>query len=167
MESGKLSRICCRFVTILLSVCVVFVDILLFFCCIVPVGVPMAGKQSEEIVVQDVADSQQGVGVNPGVFERPVQVLPRELQLPCEPCHASALSLEFELDEIPDVRLLWRFVHVVFVFLFHVGRVWFGLQLWLRFSFRQKKSRAKPHCFALDGAHTKAWGGNLPPPVLY
>ena len=67
----------------------------------------------EEIVIQQVADFEQQVGVNPRAVEDFVGVLPRIAQLLGEPCDAAPLPLQFLLDEVADV---WFFVHAALPF---------------------------------------------------
>lgn len=62
----------------------------------------------EEIVIQQVADFEQKVGINPLTAEDLIGVLPRIAQLYGKPCDASPLPCQFCLDEFPYVRF---FVH--------------------------------------------------------
>ena len=62
----------------------------------------------EKIIIQDIADFQQQIGVNPFAVEDFVGVLPRAAKLRGQPSVAAPLSCQFCLDEFAYVRF---FVH--------------------------------------------------------
>ena len=70
--------------------------------------VPIIRVAFEEIVIQQVADFEQKVGVNPLTAKNLIGVLPRIAKLCGKPCDASPLPCQFCLDEFPYVRF---FVH--------------------------------------------------------
>ena len=70
--------------------------------------VPIIRVAFEEIVIQQVADFEQKVGINPLTAKNLIGVLPRIAQLYGKPCNASPLPCQFCLDEFPYVRF---FVH--------------------------------------------------------
>ena len=72
--------------------------------------VPVIRKALEEIVVQQIADFEKQVGVDPAAVEDLVGVLAREAELAGEPGDGAPLPVEFLLDEVADVRF---FVHCV------------------------------------------------------
>ena len=65
-------------------------------------------KALKEIIIQNVADFQQQIGVNPFAVENFVSVLPRATELLGQPGDATPLLDQFSLDEFPYVRF---FVH--------------------------------------------------------
>ena len=69
---------------------------------------PPFRKALKEIVVQQIADFEQQIGVNPFAAEEFVDILPRVAQLRGKPCDAAPLLCQFCLDELPYVRF---FVH--------------------------------------------------------
>lgn len=73
-------------------------------------AVPVIRITLEEIVVQQVADFEEQVGVDPAAVEDLVGVLAREAELVGEPGDGAPLPAEFLLDEVADVRF---FVHCV------------------------------------------------------
>ena len=81
--------------------------------------VPVIRITLEEIVVQQVADFEEQVGVDPTAVEDLVGVLAREAELAGEPGDGAPLPVEFLLDEIADVRF---FVHCVCL--------WWSLAQW-------------------------------------
>lgn len=81
--------------------------------------VPVIRITLEEIVVQQVADFEEQVGVDPAAVEDLVGVLAGEAELAGEPGDGAPLPVEFLLDEIADVRF---FVHCVCL--------WWSLARW-------------------------------------
>ena len=73
-------------------------------------GVSVIRKALKEIVVQQIADFEQQVRINPWAVEDFVGVLAREAELAGEPGDAATLAGEFVLDEVADVRF---FLHCV------------------------------------------------------
>ena len=67
-------------------------------------------KALEEIIVQQIADFEQQVCIDPFSVEDLVGVLAREAELAGEPGDGAPLPVEFLLDEVADVRF---FVHCV------------------------------------------------------
>lgn len=72
--------------------------------------VPVIRITLEEIVVQQVADFEEQVGVDPAAVEDLVGVLAREAELAGEPGDGAPLPVEFFFNEVADVRF---FVHCV------------------------------------------------------
>ena len=61
-------------------------------------------KTLKEIIIQQVADFEQHVGVNPFAAKDLVNVLPRATQLLPKPCDGAALQMEHFPDDVSDVR---------------------------------------------------------------
>lgn len=72
--------------------------------------VPIIRVAFEEIVIQQVADFEQKVGINPLTAKNLIGVLAREAELAGEPGDGAPLPVEFLLDEVADVRF---FLHCV------------------------------------------------------
>ena len=75
--------------------------------------VPVIRITLEEIVVQQVADFEEQVGVDPRAVEDLVGVLPRAAQLRGQPSDGKPSAGQFSLDEMSDVG-----------FFFHAFAVW-------------------------------------------
>ena len=73
-------------------------------------GVSVIRKALEEIIVQQIADFEQQVRIDPAAVEDLVGILAREAELAGEPGDGAPLPVEFLLDEVADVRF---FVHYV------------------------------------------------------
>lgn len=69
---------------------------------------PPFRKAFEEIIIQNVADFQQQIGVNPFAVKNLVSVLPRATELLGQPGDATPLLDQYCLDEFSYVRF---FVH--------------------------------------------------------
>lgn len=80
---------------------------------------PPFRKALKEIIIQNITDFQQQIGINPFAVENLVSVLPRKAELLGEPSDAAPLAGEFLLDEVADVRF---FVHCVCL--------WWSLAQW-------------------------------------
>ena len=65
-------------------------------------------KTPKEIIIQQIAYFQQQIGINPFAAEEFVDILPRVVQLLCQPGDTTPLPRQFCLDEFPYVRF---FVH--------------------------------------------------------
>ena len=65
-------------------------------------------KAPKEIVIQNIADFQQQIRINPFAAEDFVGVLPRAAELRGQPSDAAALPCQFCLDEF---SYMWFFVH--------------------------------------------------------
>ena len=71
-------------------------------------GVSILRIALKEIVIQNIADFQQQIGVNPFAAEHFVDILTRVVELCGQPSDAAPLPSQFSLDEFPYVRF---FVH--------------------------------------------------------
>ena len=71
-------------------------------------GISILRKALKEIVIQNVADFQQQIGVNPSAVENLVSVLPRATELLGQPCDTASLLDQFGFDNFPN---MWFFVH--------------------------------------------------------
>ena len=69
---------------------------------------PPLRKALEEIIIQNIANFQQQIGINPFAVEDFVGVLSRAAELLGQPGDAASLPSQFCLDEFPYVRF---FVH--------------------------------------------------------
>ena len=73
-----------------------------------PTLFPPLRKAFEEIVVQNITDFQQQVGVNPFAAKDFVGILPRTAQLLCEPSNAASLPMKFFFDKFSDMRIFFH-----------------------------------------------------------
>lgn len=69
---------------------------------------PPFRKALKEIVIQQIADFKQQIGINPFAAEEFVDILSRVVELCGQPSNATALPSQFCFDEFPYVRF---FVH--------------------------------------------------------
>jgi len=69
---------------------------------------PPLRKALKEIIIQNVADFEQQICVNPFAAEEFVEVLPRIVELRSQPCDTAPLPRQFSLNEFP---YMWFFVH--------------------------------------------------------
>ncbi len=69
---------------------------------------PPFRKALKEIVIQNVADFQQQIGVNPSAVENLVNILPRATESLGQPCDTAPLLDQFGFDNFPN---MWFFVH--------------------------------------------------------
>ena len=73
-------------------------------------AVSIIRKALEEIEIQNIANFQQQIRVNPLAAKEFVDILPRVVQLLGQPSNAAALSCKFCLDEFSDVRFFFHWV---------------------------------------------------------
>ena len=71
-------------------------------------GISILRKALKEIIIQNIADFQQQIGVNPSAVENLVSVLPRATELLGQPCDTASLLDQFGFDNFPN---MWFFVH--------------------------------------------------------
>ena len=69
---------------------------------------PPLRKALKEIVVQQIADFEQQIGVDPFAAEEFVHILPSVIELLGQPCDTAPLPRQFSLNEFP---YMWFFVH--------------------------------------------------------
>ena len=69
---------------------------------------PPIRKALKEIVVQQIADFEQQIGVNPFAAEKFIHVLPSVIELLSHPGYAASLSSQFSFDEFPYVRFVYH-----------------------------------------------------------
>ncbi len=69
---------------------------------------PPFRKALKEIIIQNITDFQQQIGINPFAVENLVSVLPRATELLGQPRDATPLLSQFCLDDFPYMRF---FVH--------------------------------------------------------
>jgi hypothetical protein len=69
---------------------------------------PPLRKALKEIIIQNITDFQQQIGINPFAVENLVSVLPRATELLGQPRDATPLLSQFCLDDFPYMRF---FVH--------------------------------------------------------
>lgn len=67
---------------------------------------PIIREAFEEVVVKQIADFEEQVGVNPGMVEDFVHILAREIELFGEPCYGAALFLQLRFDKVSYVRFV-------------------------------------------------------------
>ena len=103
--------------------------------------VPVIRITLEEIVVQQVADFEEQVGVDPAAVEDLVGILAREAELAGKPGDGAPLPAEFLLDEVADVRF---FVHCVCL--------WWSLARWTN-----KMGENHPFAYFIIAALVNRW----------
>ena len=72
---------------------------------------PNFGETFEEVMVQDIANFQQQIGIDIGTVEKVVGILPRTMQLSGKPRHGSLLPSEFLLNKVADMWFAYGHYH--------------------------------------------------------